>query len=44
LDFLVATNSSQGPVGPDKLTRAAEIACPQDKLNQVAHRNRMHWF
>jgi hypothetical protein len=44
LDFLMAADASEGPVGADKLPRAAEIALPQDKLNQVAHRNCMDWF
>jgi hypothetical protein len=44
LDFLVAANAGEGPVGADKLTLAAEIALPQDKLNQVAHGNCMPGF
>jgi len=44
LNFLVAADASQRPVRADKLARTAEIACPQDKLDQVAHRNRVHRF
>jgi hypothetical protein len=44
LDFLVAANAGEGTVGADKPALAAEVALPQDELNQVAHRNRMHWF
>jgi hypothetical protein len=44
LIFLVAANASEVPVEADELTRTAEIACPQDKLDQVAQRNRVHWF
>jgi hypothetical protein len=44
LDFLVAANAGEGAVGADKLALAAEIALPQDKLDQATHRNRMHWF
>jgi hypothetical protein len=44
LDFLVAADAGEGAVGADKLALAAEIALPQDKLDQVTHRNRMHWF
>jgi hypothetical protein len=44
LDFLVATNASEGAVGADELALATEIARPQDKLDQVAHRDSMHWF
>jgi hypothetical protein len=44
LDFLVAPDAREGPVGADELTLAAEIALPQDELDQVAHRNRVHGF
>ena len=44
LDFLVAADAGQGPVRADELGRTAEIACPQDKLDQVAHRDRVDWF
>jgi hypothetical protein len=37
LDFLMAANSSEGPVRTDKLPRAAKITLPQDKLDQVPH-------
>jgi hypothetical protein len=37
LDFLVAANTGECPVGADKLACAAEVALPQDKLDQVAH-------
>jgi hypothetical protein len=37
LDFLVTPDSGEGAVGADKFALAAEIARPQDELNQVAH-------
>jgi hypothetical protein len=40
----MAADASQGSVRADEFTRTAEIACPQDKLDQVAHRNCVHWF
>ncbi len=44
LDFLVAANAGLSAVGADKLALATEVAWRQDKLDQLAHRNRVHWF
>jgi hypothetical protein len=44
LDFLVTADAGEGAIGPDKFALTAEIARPQNKLNQVTHRNRMRWF
>jgi hypothetical protein len=40
----MAPNARQGTVRPCELTRCAEIAPPQDKLNQLAHLNRVDWL
>ena len=39
-----AADAGKGAVGADELALAAEIARPQDELDQVAHRNRVHGF
>jgi len=44
LNFLVATNAGERPVGARKLALAAEIATLQDKLDQLAYCNRINWF
>ena len=44
LDFLVAPDACQRAIRAHELTLAAEIAPPQNKLNQLAHRNRVDGF
>lgn len=44
LYFLVTTDAGKRPIGADKLTRAAEIAPPQDEFHQVAHGNCVDGF